>query len=224
MTTVKAFDFVPTYNAKYFFTEEDNVFVSTSQQYEIGMRIVELNRIAIGIDFEGTTIHEEVAFTHIENEMRVAMTVIAHAMLAVLTGVLDAKDRDNYLRDLFTLVRQVNVNLKNEEVTELLSRIKEPHDGVDYGIDGIYWNAGNFIRYACGDEQPRVQFTNGEMVFIARPHFGGHQIEFLAMAFEGEVSVQARTFIGWTMEYEERLDDMLTKFRDSVVKLGWKLM
>ncbi|QXO09511.1 hypothetical protein pEaSNUABM11_00087 [Erwinia phage pEa_SNUABM_11] len=222
----KVFDFWHAFNAKYSFSEEDNLFVSYNEQYELGMRKLDNGWGVIGIDFEGTMVHEQLFPMHDKDPqsyLRAALEATAHAMLTILTGVWSAKDRDLYLRDLFTLVRQINNNLKDPEVEELLRRIKEPHDGVDHAPDGIYWNASKFIRKVYPDEMPTVQYTNGELVFIARPHYDGHQVEFLAMAFQGDVSLQARKMIGWTMEYEETLDELLTQFKGNVDKLGWKL-
>lgn len=221
MSRAKAFNFVHAYNAKYAFSEDENVMVSTNEQYEISYRKLDDNQAVMGIDFEGTMVHEEV-FPIGSGVSQVSLRLIAHAMLSVLTGVWDAKARDEYLRDLFTLVRQVNRNVNDEELTELLRRIKEPSDRVDHAPDGIYWNASRFIRKVCPDEAPRVQFTNGEFVMLAIPRYDGHQVEFLAMAFQGDVSLQARKVIGWTMEYEELLDEMLGQFKSSIDKLGWK--
>jgi len=215
---------------KYSFDETDNLFVSESENYDLDARFVkEHNLTALAVSFEGTTVYEFlIQGNPIEGRelMEACYATVAGAMHSALLGTWDAKDRDNYLRDLFTIVRQIERNAPDEEIQELLRRIKPVSDDVDYAPDGIYWNASHYIRkfFPEEDSLPPVQYSNGQMVFLLRPMYDEHQIEVLTMAFRDDLSLQGRKVIAWYMHYEEDLQQLITEFKESVDKLGWKLV
>lgn len=219
-----------TVQAKYYVDETDNLFVSESQLYELAGRYVEEHDLtALVVTFEGTTVYERVIHggpLSTPEMMEACYSTVAAAMHSALLSTWDAKARDNYLRDLFTIVRQINVNAPDEEVQELLRRIKPESDSVDCAPDGIYWNSAHYIRkfFPDNDSLPPVQFSNGEMLFLIRPMYDEHQVEVLTMAFRNDLSLQGRKLMAWYMHYEEDLQQLIDEFKASVDKLGWKLV